>query len=247
MRRKYPWFATQNWEHILFLHWAFPKHDIEPFIPNSFELDTFNDKAWITIVIFRATQSRFRFTPSWINYPPVTQVNVRTYVKPRFNEQEKGVYFFSLNANSTIASIGATHFFRIPFNKNMTSFNLQHHPLSLEYNVHYDDETLLHVNCSNKTNKRKFINNNLTNFLTERYCIWNKKGTKIVKIPLTHAPWKLKEVEVQLYLDEQITDNFDKFIPSEIRKKCVKQDVLAFYCPFKHAKLHFYETVGFYR
>jgi len=61
-KRKFPWFAEQNWIHTLFLHWPVTPEVLKSYIPAPLEIDTFNGSAWITIVSFHAEDSKLRLT-----------------------------------------------------------------------------------------------------------------------------------------------------------------------------------------
>src|SRR5690625_4724712 len=110
-KRKYPYFAKQTWREIFFFNWSVEESMLAPYIPKSFKLDLFDSKAWITLVLFKAINSRFRAFPSWTSFSQVTQMNVRTYVYSKAS-QEKGVYFLSISLNSLLAALGGKSFFR---------------------------------------------------------------------------------------------------------------------------------------
>src|SRR5690625_4880445 len=76
-------------------------------------IDKFNETAWISIVLFTADQSNFRYAPSLFAYPTFKQLNVRTYV--RFGD-ERGVYFCSLYTNDWLVAKGGRTF-GLPFSQ----------------------------------------------------------------------------------------------------------------------------------
>lgn len=237
------WIAHQNWEHVLFLHWPISEKILRPYIKEPFELQTFNNQAWLTIVLFQATGSRFRSTPTWTTYPDLTQVNVRTYVKlSQINAT--GVYFLSLSVNSLLATLGANMLFGLPFNSLQTAFKYEPNPYSIQYQMHDHDELLFHIDYKQQSQDSAAEKSELTKFLTERFRILTIKGEKIIKIPVTHTPWELKNAEVQLQMSHLATDNFDMIIPSPIRLQCIEEPFVAHYSRFKRTKLHMYETLG---
>lgn len=231
-------FAEQDWNDILFLHWPLPKDLIVPYIPKPLELDTYNGQAWVTIVSFQATNSRFRSMPQTLTYRPFTQVNFRTYVKLN-HLNERGVYFFSLNANSLIGTLGARYLYNLPFNSMTMMTNINRHPLSVRYEMKNKGKTVLTVEYKEHSEK-EVSNVKLANFLTERYFILTPKKRKLIKLPISHTPWSLKEVEVHL----QMNQDFDRMMPSEIMGKCVTNKCLAHYSTFKRTRLHISEVVA---
>ncbi|HLR72040.1 MAG TPA: DUF2071 domain-containing protein, partial [Pseudogracilibacillus sp.] len=224
--RKYPYFAEQSWSNILCLHWPVDVELIRPYVPKPFLIDLFNDKAWVTIVVFRAKESLFRSMPTWTAYPPVTQINVRTYVKhPK--SPERGIYFFSLLVNSFVATYGARSLFGLPFYSLTNTYEQIHHNVVVNsflkgshiFSVHYKP-------------KDHLIQDDLAYFLSERYCIWNIHRHRIIKIPVHHSNWTLQDVQVQVKENQLVWDKDAEFF--------------AHYSPFKHTKLYPFETYGYY-
>src|SRR5271154_4830818 len=107
-----PWIMRQKWHDLLFMHWRIPPGTLRPMIPASLELDQFEGSAWLGIVPFRMTGVRLRGTPGIPGLSAFSELNVRTYVtacgKP-------GVWFFSLDAASTIAVAAARAWVHLPY------------------------------------------------------------------------------------------------------------------------------------
>jgi len=228
-KRKYPWVGEQTWSDILFLHWPDEPEVIRPFIPKSFLIDTFDHKAWISIVVFNAVQSSLRFMPKWTAYRPVTQINVRTYVKhPQCSEP--GVHFFALHANSLLAVLGARNLFGLPFSfvrNDWQKMNQMIHVSSIA-----DQQPLFSAQYKAQNN---IIQNDLATFLTERYCIWNTHRNRLIKIPIQHQHWTLYEADVLLQQNELFHFLDKKYI----------SNFIAHYSSYQHAMLYPYETYGF--
>src|SRR5699024_8131663 len=87
---------------ILFIHTPVPASVLQEYVPAPFTIDTYNGQGWLTLVLFRATNSRFRYSPSFLSYPKLNQMNLRTYVT---YVGESSVYFFSLHINSLVAAL----------------------------------------------------------------------------------------------------------------------------------------------
>src|SRR5262245_24230854 len=95
---------TQSWHDLLFAHWPIDADVLRDKIPPTLPLDVFDGRAWIGVVPFHMTNVGPRGLASLPVVSAFAELNVRTYVtiggKP-------GVYFFSLDAASTLAVIGA--------------------------------------------------------------------------------------------------------------------------------------------
>src|SRR5690625_2094052 len=228
-KRKYPWAGKQTWSNILFLHWPVQPDVIRPFVPEPFLIDTYDNKALISIVVFKAEQSLLRFMPKWTAYRPVIQINVRTYVKNQ--SAERGVFFFALHANSLLAVLGARSLFGLPFTFACNKWQLENQKVCV--NSMDEHQSLFSVQF--KPQKKK-IQNELASFLTERYCIWNTYGNRIIKIPILHQHWKLNEVDVLLEQNDLFS-----FLNNDYN---YTSNLIAHYSPTQHAMLFPYETNG---
>src|SRR5699024_5987219 len=90
MKRRYPWIAQQSWQDVLFIHTPVSPQNLRRFVPAPFKIDTYDGSGWMSLVIFRATNSRLRYMPKWLSYPPFYQMNMRTYV--RFGNERMSSY-----------------------------------------------------------------------------------------------------------------------------------------------------------
>lgn len=106
------WIMTQTWRHLLFAHWPVPVAAIRPLVPPSLDVDTYDGNAWLGILPLRVEGARPRVLPALPFLSSFPQINVRTYV---VSGETQGVYFFSLEAASLPAVIGAGILFRLPF------------------------------------------------------------------------------------------------------------------------------------
>ena len=103
---------TQTWHDLLFAHWAVDVRALRSRVPAPFELDLFDGQAWIGIVPFRMTNVAPRGIPPWRFLSEFPELNVRTYVKVA---DRPGVYFFSLDAGSSLAVRGARTLLNLPY------------------------------------------------------------------------------------------------------------------------------------
>src|SRR5690606_35966634 len=74
----------------------------------------------------------------------------------------------------------------------------------------------------------KMEKDKLSSFLTERYCIWNMKGSNAIKIPVLHKKWKLQKVNVVL--------NENRLFPFSA-EKLDTLNYISHFSPYKHAVL----------
>src|SRR5215207_8486826 len=109
-----PWLMTQTWHDLLFTHWPVDPVLLRAKVPESFDVDLFEDRAWIGVIPFHMTNVSPRGVPSlpWLSEFP--ELNVRTYVRVG---DRAGVYFFSLDAGSALAVTAARTLLNLPYHR----------------------------------------------------------------------------------------------------------------------------------
>jgi uncharacterized protein len=93
-----------TWLDVAFLHWPVAHDQLRALVPSELELETFDGSAWVGVVPFEMRGVRLRGLPPIPMAHNFPELNVRTYVRCKGRE---GVYFFSLDAASRLAVIGA--------------------------------------------------------------------------------------------------------------------------------------------
>src|SRR5579872_1671599 len=110
-----PWIMVQRWHDLLFAHWPLRPEAIRPLVPRELELDTFENKAWLGVIPFWMSGVRFRALPPMPTASAFPELNVRTYVRAPRDPEKPGVFFFSLDAASLLAVLGARAGFGLPY------------------------------------------------------------------------------------------------------------------------------------
>ena len=186
----------QKWRNLLFIHQKVPVEALLDIIPERLDIDTYGDTAWIGITPFTVKDARPPSIPSipWLS--DFHEINVRTYVHLN---GVPGVWFFSLDANSLAAVIGARTLFRLPY------FDAE---ISMEINgdrIDYksiregdnDDKTAM-FNASWKIGEELPLAKpgSVEFFLAERYCLYTADGDKLYRCRIHHQPWPLRRAEL---------------------------------------------------
>lgn len=117
-----PVLLHQNWHHLLFLHWEVPAAELQQLLPLRLTVDTFEGKAFVGLVPFTLTGVRPVLTPPlpWIS--SFHEINVRTYV--HYEGRDPGVWFFSLDASSSIAVAAARAAYKLAYFDSDIDFNV---------------------------------------------------------------------------------------------------------------------------
>ncbi|MEZ6197277.1 MAG: DUF2071 domain-containing protein [Planctomycetota bacterium] len=191
----------QTWKRLLFLHWEVDPASLRPLIPDDLELDLWEGRAYVGVVPFAMRGIRPRGLPAVPGISNFLETNLRTYVRDRAGRP--GVWFFSLDANRSLAVWCARTFFDLPyFRADMRE-------------TREDDGAIFY------TTKRRDAGEEATFryrphgdvrtaapggfefFLAERYILFALDGKRGRSRPgrVHHVPYPLRDVEVPLWDD----------------------------------------------
>ena len=202
------WRMAQRWNDLLFAHWPIPIGEMARLLPAGIEVDTFDGYAWVGVVPFWMDQVRTRAVGEQCITVPGTgtfcELNLRTYVRSRTSGL-RGVYFFSLDAASALAVIGARTLFHLPyFFANMSK------RIESDGTVEYSSRRLFtgrevrfqaryrglgKVAAPSRTGT-------LEHFLTERYCLFTRLAGRVRVGHIHHLPWPLEAAEAEIRINE---------------------------------------------
>ena len=193
----------QKWGKLVFMHWGIDPQLLRPLIPAAIEIDLFQDSAWIAIVPFTMWDIR-PFPPYAPRVPYLNsmhELNVRTYVHLNGTP---GVWFFSLDCNSTAAVLGARTFYYLPYFN--AELNLEQNASRIDYSSIRTDEpkatftATWHIGNPLPTTTP----DSLEFFLTERYCLFSEHKGEIYQSRIHHQPWPLCTATLDSYTSSMI-------------------------------------------
>ncbi|HSJ38037.1 MAG TPA: DUF2071 domain-containing protein [Planococcus sp. (in: firmicutes)] len=185
------WAMKQTLHDVLFLHWPANPAEFQKWMPEELELDLYDNKAWLGIVLFEARKTRPRFLPPIPGTANFLEVNVRTYVKYK---KKSGVYFFSLDTNSKFALEIASSAGFLPYRR--AQMAADHNKGTIMFHSRTVDKGLPveRIAVRYKVKAEEAASTNLEKWLTERYCLWTKPGKRLFRVDIEHEPWNLKYV-----------------------------------------------------
>lgn len=187
------WLMKQTWANLLFLHWELESEKLKPLLPIELALDTFDGKAWLTILPFRVRHQRFHGLPEIPMMRAYLELNVRTYV---VYKGVPGVYFFSLDANNLLSVAGAK-------------------AGALPYRMARMEMTSV-AGGIRFTSKRVFgngefaaafapagpavrtVSGSLDAWLLERYVLFTKLGPWVLRGDIRHESWEVRSASVRV-------------------------------------------------
>lgn len=197
----------QNWHHLLFLHWEVPESDLRELVPPSLEIDTFDGKAYVSLIPFTVTGTRPLMTPPVPFLSDFHEVNVRTYVHHRGGNP--GVWFFSLDASSNIAVTAARTLYHLDYYPAEMRFSATGEPYPT---IEFDSKRIASesgpANCHLRygpveSPETTASPGSLEHFLVERYILYARSESQLYRARVHHRPYPLLDARVD-HLEETL-------------------------------------------
>jgi uncharacterized protein YqjF (DUF2071 family) len=183
----------QRWSSLLFLHWEIPAAVLRALVPEPLELDTFEGRAFVGLVPFAMDGVRPWWAPKWTAFS-FLETNVRTYVHIN---GEPGVYFFSLEAASWIATQTARMGWGLPY------YFADMHTETKDGVTHYKsmrrDKSCAELDVRytvDATPPAASVEGTLDDFFLERYLLFVKRGNTILRGQVHHTPYPATTAKV---------------------------------------------------
>jgi uncharacterized protein YqjF (DUF2071 family) len=180
-----------SWVDLAFLHWQMPLEALRPHVPESLQLDTFRNVAWVGVTPFRMTRVRPLLAPPIPTANDFPELNVRTYVR---HGAHSGVYFFSLDAASRLAVKAARTATNLPY------FHARMKHRRTKDDVHYESRRT-HGGARPAEFRARYRPTgpvfqsqpgSLEHWLTERYSLFVTRGAGLLRVDIEHEPWSLQ-------------------------------------------------------
>ena len=194
-----PWLMKQRWHDLLFAHWAMPAEALRALVPRQLELDLYDGSAWVAVAPFWMSGIRGRLAPPLPFFHKFCELNVRTYVRYK---GVPGVYFFSLDAGSLPAVLGARATYKLPY------FHAAMLVRSAGEEFEYSSSRLQMPRPANFHGRYRPVSpprvrekGSVENFLTERYCLYTVDRGSVLRAYIHHAPWQLQDAVAELEIN----------------------------------------------
>jgi uncharacterized protein YqjF (DUF2071 family) len=184
--------GSQRWHRLLFSHWEVPELALRPLVPSGLALDHFDGRYFVGVVAFTMQKVRpYAWAPSIPTATDFGEINLRTYV--HLAGEEPGVYFFSLDASSTLAVWAARTLWGLPYYRaNITASET--HNLTYQARRRQSDMSFEARACVG-TARPAADPASLEFFLCERYQFYAHRGGRLRRARVHHTPYPLHAVE----------------------------------------------------
>jgi hypothetical protein len=176
---------AQTWQQLLFAHWPLPAELLRPVLPAGVEPDTFEDRAWLSVVVFDLSNVHLRCWPPLPGLSAFAEVNLRTYVRC---DGQPGVWFISLHCPNRLAMALARPWFLLPY---------QFAPLTVGDGCCRSD-IFSATYCPNGAQFRA-EKGSLDHWLTERYAYLTQSvDGALYRCDIHHEPWPLQPASARI-------------------------------------------------
>jgi len=190
-----PWANGQSWIDLVFLHWRVDADALRKLVGSGVELETYDGAAWIGITPFLLRDFRLRGLPPVPRLSTFPELNVRTYVT---RDDKPGIWFFSLDAASTVAVEGAKRLYKLPYHRAQMSYR------RVGDHVQYESARAGAAFSGTYRGTGQLFQaeeGSLEHFLTERYCLYTEDGARSYRAEIHHPPWDLQRGEATVDLN----------------------------------------------
>ncbi len=196
-----------RWSDLLFIHWQVRASDLVDLLPKELTVDTYEGNAWVGLVPFHMSGVRPWWSPNVPFVSAFHETNVRTYVHR--DGKNPGVWFFSLDASSSLAVRIARWRWHLPY---------YHSTMSLQREgdrVRYQSERKWPAKSEWGTNIEASIGDvigaydkdlplgqaalgTLEHFLAERYFLYSQRNNgRLCRGQVHHTPYPLQEATLE--------------------------------------------------
>lgn len=203
-----PWLLSQNWNDLLFAHFAVDAPTLRQMVPDALTLDLYDRVGWVTIAAFCTSHLRPSGIPPLPGLSFFPQLTLRTYVTL---QGKPGLLYLSVDAANLSAVWLARVFFRMQYwhaSMQVSGATIQARKAE-EKAIHLRSSRLhgprgengpakLDVQYCPEGEARLAGRGSLEEFLTERYCVYSWNRRKIYRTEVHHQPWSLQGATVEI-------------------------------------------------
>ena len=189
------WIMRQTWKNVLFAHFPISPERLRPHIPSTLEIDTYQDSAWLGVIIFVIEGIYFRgLSPISVVFK-FPEVNLRTYVQ---HGGKRGVFFLSLDVGNWASLAISKGWYHLPYCSAEISYRKEgdtFHCHSLRKGK--SDNPITFTGSFTPDLEVYFPEDGtIDHWLTERYCLYSQDNRgNLYCGDIHHKPWPLQKAE----------------------------------------------------
>ncbi len=186
-----------QWRELCTIHWRVEAAPLQKLLPGGLTLDRYDGAAWLSVVSFRMTGIHLRSAPVVWGFQDVPEINLRTYVRAG---SSRGIYFFSLDANSPLVVAAARLVTGLPYRMARITAD------EAGPEMRFTSERLgaragvgaFAARFAASGEARFAAPGSLEAFLHERYRFFLKRAGRLWSGEVRHEPWLLHEARIEI-------------------------------------------------
>lgn len=177
-----PWKYYQEWHDVVFMHWKFPPEEVAKMLPEGLTLDTYNGHAYLSFVAFTVSDLSYKSIPMPPYFSTFREINLRTYV---IKNGIRGIYILSMETNKWPVALLSNllmgmHYKTSSINRKRN--RIKSHNVDLGFSAEFNY----------RIGEAQIDKIPLEYWLTERHCLYQKLGTKLLRLDIHHKEWQLR-------------------------------------------------------
>lgn len=193
----------QRWRKLLFLHWELDAAALAATLPDGLALDTFEGRAYIGVVPFTMRDVAPWWSPSVPGVSNFHELNVRTYV---VHDGVPGVWFYSLDAASSLAVVVARAGWKLPYHKATMRMDVDGEHVSYHSERRWPAPTpatfaaryTIGAGGAGEQGEHCAAAGTLEHYLVERYVLYTVDGSgRLLSGQVHHEPYPLSPVSLE--------------------------------------------------
>ncbi|NIC00063.1 DUF2071 domain-containing protein [Halobacterium sp. R2-5] len=197
--------VSMEWRDVLVASWPVDPDVIATRLPAGLDVDTFDGRAWLSVVPFVMGDVRPFGVPASIGRT-FGELNLRTYVT---GDAGHGVFFFNLDANDRLGVALARLLFRLPYYR--AEMRVERRGDTLDFRSHRThsgvsdldfDATYRPVGEPEEPAPGTF-----EEFLVERYRFYAAGSSRVFRGEVSHDPWRVAHADATFRTNDLFAAN----------------------------------------
>ncbi|MEP3837531.1 MAG: DUF2071 domain-containing protein [Algibacter sp.] len=186
---KYPkrsWMFYQEWNKAIFLHWEVNPELIKPLLPKYIELDTINEKTWVSLVAFDMNNIGVRSFPKLPHISDFQEINIRVYV---VCNGKPSVYFLSMEGSKKSSCKILKTLSKFPYRPSKMQRS--------EFKFQSENKTFNDgINMAYTLTEEPIKKDDTDLWLTERYAVFQDYKNHIIEYDVHHVEWPMQKIDI---------------------------------------------------
>jgi len=196
------WRWRQSWLDLAFIHYRADADALRARLPDGLRLQEFDGSAWVGVVPFRMHGVVPRPLPVVAGMMSFPELNVRTYVEA---EGRSGVWFFSLDTDSTIAVAGGRGVYRLPYFRARMSHCWKDGWVAFS-GERIREPVRFTARYRGTGTEARAAAGTFEHWIAERYCLYSVgKSDGLNRVEVHHGPWPLQRAEILVEENDLLT------------------------------------------